>query len=158
VFGAYVVTNPWPSSLGAQGALYLDQFTARTISRSTAKEWGGLQRATELGVQTHMGTQFGLADRIVMTLGCVLVLWASFSALVMWWKRRRTGLGFPRRPFDSKLQRVMLVTAVLLAIIYPVWGVSVLLVLVLDKIVVRKVPPLRRAFGMPDRPEVTNGS
>ena len=86
------------------------------------------------------------------------MLWASFSALVMWWKRRRTGLGFPRRPFDSKLQRVMLVTAVLLAIIYPVWGVSVLLVLFLDKFVVRKVPPLRRAFGMPDRPDVTTGS
>ena len=158
VFGAYVVTNPWPSSLGEQGALYQDQFTARTISRSTSKEWGGLQRATELGVQTHMGTQFGLADRIVMTLGCVLVLWASFSALVMWWKRRRTGFGFPRRPFDAKLQRVMVVTAVLLAIIYPVWGVSVLLVLLLDKFVVRKVPPLRRAFGMPDRTEVTTGS
>ena len=158
VYGSYVVTNPWPSSLGEQGAIYLDQFTARTISRSTAKEWGGLQRATELGVQTHMGTQFGLADRIVMTLGCVLVLWASFSALVMWWKRRRTGLGFPRRPFDAKLQRVMLVTAVLLALVFPVWGVSVLLVLLLDKFVVRKVPALRRTFGMPDRPEVTTGS
>lgn len=146
-YGSFTVTNPWPSNLSEQGALFLDQFTATTISRSTSAEWGALQQASEFGVQTHMGTQFGLASRIVMTLTCVLILWSVFSALVMWWKRRRTGLGFPRRPVDVGLQRVMIVTAVVLSVIYPIWGLSVVVVLLIDTFVIRRVPALRRTFG-----------
>ena len=150
VYGSYVVTNPWPSDMANQGAIYLDQFSAETIGRSFADQWGAIQWTTELGVQTHMGTQFGLASRIVMTLGCLLVLWAAFSGLVMFWKRRRSGTGFPRRPFDAGLQRAMVVIAVVLAVVYPLWGLSVLAVVLLDTFVIRKVPPLRRAFGMKD--------
>jgi uncharacterized iron-regulated membrane protein len=149
-FGSFMVVNPWPSQIQHQGAIFVNQFTGRTIARSDASKWGTLQQATELGVQTHMGTQFGLASRIVMTVSCLLVIWSAFSGLVMWWKRRRTGLGFPRRPIDASLQRVMIVIAVVLALLYPLWGLSVIALLLLDKFVVRKVPPLRRAFGMKD--------
>jgi uncharacterized iron-regulated membrane protein len=152
VYGSYVVTNPWPSDISNQGALFIDQFSGATLGASTAAKWGALPWMTELGVQTHMGTQFGLASRIVMTVSCLLLLWSVFSGLVMFWKRRRTGTGFPRRPVDAKLQRGMIIIAVVLTVLYPLWGVSVLAVLVLDKFVVRKIPPLRRAFGMRDAP------
>lgn len=150
VLGSYVVTNPWPSDISNQGALFLDQFTGETLDRSFASEWGELQWVTELGVQTHMGTQFGLASRVVMTVACLLVVWAAVSGLVMFWKRRRGGTGFPRRPLDARLQRGMIVIAVLLALVYPLWGVSVVAVLLFDTYVIRRVPPLRRAFGMKD--------
>ena len=150
VLGSYVVTNPWPSDISNQGALFLDQFTGETLDRSFASEWGELQWVTELGVQTHMGTEFGLASRVVMTVACLLVVWAAVSGLVMFWKRRRGGTGFPRRPLDARLQRGMIVIAVLLALVYPLWGVSVVAVLLFDTYVIRRVPPLRRAFGMKD--------
>ena len=44
----------------------------------------------------------------------------------------------------------MIVIAVLLALVYPLWGVSVVAVLLFDTYVIRRVPPLRRAFGMKD--------
>ncbi len=150
VYGSFVLMNPWPSDIANQKAVYLDQFSAQTISTSSAATWGKLQWATELGVQTHMGTQFGLVSRIVMTTSCLLVIWAAFSGLVMFWKRRRTGTGFPRRPIDARLQRGMIIIAVVLAFIYPLWGLSALVILLLDKYVVRKIGPLRRAFGMKD--------
>ena len=152
VYGSYVVTNPWPSDISNQGALFVNQFSGATLGTSTAAQWGALPWMTELGVQTHMGTQFGLASRIVMTVSCLLLLWSVFSGLTMFWKRRRSGTGFPRRPVDAKLQRGMIVLAVVLALLYPLWGLSVLAVLLLDKFVVRKIPPLRRAFGMRDAP------
>lgn len=154
-YGSYTVFPLWPSNISDQGAVYVDQFTGQTLGTSTSGDWGALQWTTELGVQTHMGTQFGLASRIVMTVSCLLVIWSAFSALVMWWKRRRTGLGFPRRPFDARLQRGMLVIAVVLAVVYPLWGLSVVAILLLDKFVIRRVPPLRRTFGMKDTPTPT---
>lgn len=150
VYGSYMVINPWPSDMANQGALYLDQFSGSTLGTSTASEWGALPWVTELGVQTHMGTQFGIVSRIAMTAACLLVVWAAFSGLVMYWKRRRSGTGFPRRPVDASLQRGMIILAVVLAVVYPLWGASVLVVLLLDKFVIRRIPPLRRAFGMKD--------
>ena len=41
----------------------------------------------------------------------------------------------------------MIVIAIALAIVYPLWGITALLVLLLDKFFVRKVPKLRATFG-----------
>lgn len=148
-YGVWVLTNPWPSSLGQQKAVYLNEFTTLTLARSDASTWGFLQRATELGVQTHMGTQFGLADRIVLTLACLAVLWNIATATMMWNARRRRGtLGIPRRPADPRMQRVFGITALALAVVYPLWGCTFLLALVIDRFVVRRSARLRRAFGM----------
>jgi len=148
-FGSYVVFNPWPSSLGQQGAMYFDEFTAKKLGQSTAREWGLLQRITEFGVQTHMGTQFGLLTRIFMTLGCVVVLWNFVTGVMMWNKRRRGSLGIPKRPSNPKISRPFGIALVCLGVFYPLWGTSVVLILLLDKFVIQKRPSLRRAFGMP---------
>ncbi len=135
-YGAYVVFNPWPSSLGEQGALYLDQFTAQTLGKSDADTWGGLQRMAEFGVQTHMGTQFGLVNRIFLTMVCVLVIWSIVTAGVMWMRRRRPGsLGVPRRPVEQRVQKSVGITAVVLGVIYPLWGMSALILLAIDRVV-----------------------
>ena len=44
----------------------------------------------------------------------------------------------------------MAIAAVLLAVVYPLWGVSVVAVLGLDRFVIRRVGALRSAFGMRD--------
>jgi uncharacterized iron-regulated membrane protein len=148
-YGAYVVFNPWPSSLGEQGALYLDQFTAKTLGTSDASTWGGIQRMAEFGVQTHMGTQFGLVNRIFLTTICLLVVWNVTTAIVMWNRRRRSGtLGAPRKPVDERTQRSVGVFQLLLSLIYPLWGASLLLVL--------GVQHLRRKFlSKPNEPLAT---
>jgi len=150
VYGTYIVTNPWPAqSKVAARTLYFDQFSGKLLGESGYKDWGAVNKATDIGVSTHMGTQFGLANRIVMTLGCVLVLWSVASGLTMWLKRRRKGsLGTPRRPSPTHLPRGLLIAAGLLTIIYPLWGASFVAVLLLDRLVIQKVGPLRRAFGM----------
>ena len=149
VYGSYVVINPWPSRMQHQGALYLDQFSAKTLAESTPRTWGRLQWLTELGIQSHMGTQFGIFTRTLMTLTCVLVLWNVTTAAIMWNNRRRKGtLGLPRRPADVRIQRILGITALVLAVVYPLWGLTLVAVLLVDRYVVRRVPKLRYAFGM----------
>ena len=147
-YGSYVVFNPWPTRMADQGALYLDQFSGETLASSTAETWGELQWATEWGVQTHMGTQYGLVNRVLMTAGCVLLLWNIATALVMWNKRRRKGtLGLPRRPVDLRIQRVLGITAVVLAVVFPLWGLSLVAVLLVDRYLIRRNKRLKAAFG-----------
>ena len=128
--------------------VFVDQFSGATLARTTAADWGGISEGTDYLVSTHMGTQFGLINRIVMTSGCVLLLWSVFSAVVMYTKRRRKGsIGLPRRPIDVKLTRRLGFIAIGLAIIYPMWGFTAASVLTFDRFIIRRMPGLRKTFG-----------
>ena len=138
VFGSFAIVNSWPRKTSEAKAVYVDQFSAKTLAVDKQYGYGGTAVVSDTLVSTHMGTEFGVFDRILMTLVCVTVIWSVISAIVMYGKRRRSGLGFPRRPVDVKVANGMLAIAVV-AIVYPLWGVTAIIVLLLDRFVVRKV-------------------
>lgn len=149
VYGSYVLGDPWPARMDTYSTVYVDQFSGATLARRDSWDNGALSAATSFGINTHMGTQFGLVNRIVMTGGCLLLLWMAFTAVVMWWKRRPKGkAGLPRRPNDVALPRSLKVVAVGMGVVYPLWAVSALAALGLDRYVIRRVGRLRTAFGM----------
>lgn len=148
VYGTFTVSNSWPRKTSEAKDLFLDQFTGETRATQAVYGWGSVQVGMDTLVSTHMGTQLGLLTRIAMTALCVLAIWSSISALMMFWRRRRPGtLGLPRRPLDVRLERGAILVAVALGIIYPLWGVVALVVLGIDRFVIRRVAPLRRTFG-----------
>jgi uncharacterized iron-regulated membrane protein len=146
--GSYTVTNPLTST-GTERTIYLDQFTGKTLDERAYANYGLLAKATAWGINVHMGTQYGLANRLVMTAVCLGVVWSAVSGLLLWWKRRPHGkAGFPRRPPDARLQRGLIVIAVTLGIAFPLVGVSMVAVVLADRYVIRRIPLLRRTFGM----------
>jgi uncharacterized iron-regulated membrane protein len=148
IYGSFTVSNSWPRKTGEARDLFVDQFTGATLAEQTVYGNGAISTAMDTLVSTHMGTQLGIASRIMMTALCVLALWSVISAIVMYSKRRRPGtLGLPRRPVDVHLARNLMIVAVALAVVFPQWGVSALIVLGLDRFVIRRVRPLRVAFG-----------
>ncbi len=153
-YGSYQLSNAWPDRLSAEQIVYLDQFTGVTLARSDTASFGTIGQVTELGVLTHMGTQFGVIDRIVMTTGVLLLLTSIGTSFVMWWLRRPSGrAGLPKRPVNPRLPLAMTAIALVVAVIYPLWGVSALIVVVLDRFVIRRTRWLRCAFGLPPKHE-----
>lgn len=142
-YGSYTVINHWPQKLSEQRTLYLDQFTGRTITTATADQDGALSRITGWGVDMHMGTQYGVFTRILATAACLGLLTSILTASIMWWKRRPTGTaGLPGRSSDairSNTPRgavaVIGVIATALAVLYPSFGLTLLLVLIAETIV-----------------------
>jgi uncharacterized iron-regulated membrane protein len=148
VYGSFLLSNSWPRKTGEARDLYLDQFSGETLAELDSYGVGPISYGMDTLVSTHMGTQLGLFSRILMTLVCVLASWSVISALVMYTKRRRPGtLGLPRRPVNVRLTRGVVIIAVALGIVFPQWGASALLVLAIDRFVIRRVRPLRVAFG-----------
>ncbi len=143
VYGSYTVVNHWPQKLSEQRTLYLNQFTGETITNATADQDGTLSRITSWGVNTHMGTQYGIVTRILATLACLGGLTSIVSAMAMWWKRRPTGsAGLPGRTSDtvrSNTPRGAIVAvgviATALAVLYPSFGVTLIVVLIAESIV-----------------------
>lgn len=142
-YGSYTVVNHWPQKLSEQRTLYLDQFTGQTITNATADQDGALSRITSWAVNTHMGTQYGLLNRILSTAACLALLTSILSAAVMWWKRRPTGTaGLPGRSGDavrSNTPRGAVVAigviATALAVLYPSFGVTLVVVLIAESII-----------------------
>lgn len=155
VYGSYAVVNAWPQKLSEQRTLHLDQFTGKTIANSTADQDGALARATTWGVDMHMGTQYGILTRILATAACLGLLTSIASAVVMWWKRRPTGgSGLPGRAAeatraDTPRGAVAAIagTATVLAVLYPSFGVSLVVVLAAEWVL-----SARRNSGQPQPP------
>lgn len=148
VYGSFTLYNSWPRTTGEARDVFIDQFSGARLDEQTVGGAGAIYVGMDYLVSTHMGTQLGLFSRIFMTLLCVLSIWSVVSALVMFWKRRRPGtLGLPRRPVDARFTWKMTAAAVTLGIVFPQWAVVALVVVAFDKLVVRRVPRLRRTFG-----------
>lgn len=137
VYGSYTVVNRWPQKVSEQRTLYLDQFTGATITNATAAQDGALSRLTSFGIAMHMGNQLGVLTRISATLACVGVLLSVLTGFLMWWKRRPAGgTGLPgptsaatRAATPTHVVKAVSIAAVALGVLYPAFGVSLLVVL-----------------------------
>lgn len=142
IYGSYTVINHWPQKISEQRTLYLNQFTGQTITNSTADQDGTLSRITSWGVNMHMGTQYGVLNRILATAACLGILVSVITATLMWWKRRPTGsAGLPgatSQTMRSNTPRGAVVAvgviATALAVIYPSFGLTLVVVLVAEAV------------------------
>ncbi|BBY93112.1 membrane protein [Mycobacterium gallinarum] len=146
LYGSYTVVNAWPQRLSEQRTLYLNQFTGRTITNATAEHDGALSQATSFGIAMHMGTQFGVLTRILATVACLGVILSALTGLFMWWHRRpsgRSGLPGPvsdatRAGTPKRAAVAVSVAAVVLGILFPVFGLSLLVVLGVEAVLARR--------------------
>ncbi|GAY19221.1 membrane protein [Mycobacterium sp. shizuoka-1] len=148
VYGSYTVVNRWPQRVSEQRTLYLNQFTGATITNATAAQDGALSRLTSFGIAMHMGNQLGWLTRITATVACLGVLLSVMTGLLMWWKRRPsggTGLPGPASPAtraNTPKGALVAVTvvAVVLGVVFPIFGLSLLVVLVAEGIIAARRP------------------
>jgi uncharacterized iron-regulated membrane protein len=147
IYGSFTLSNSWPRPTGEAKDVYLNQFTGANLAQNTGWGLGKVSYAMDTLVENHMGVQLGLFSRIMMTAVSVLAIWSAISASVMYLKRRRKGsLGLPRRPVDVRLARGVGVIVIVAAVMFPTWGVSAILVLAIDRFVIRRTS-LRTVFG-----------
>ena len=90
-------------------------------------------RMAALVVEVMDGSPSTLANQLLMLLACLLILLASVSGLVMWWKRRPQGrFGVPPLRHDLPLWKGGVAIMFGLGLLFPLVGASLLLMLVLD--------------------------
>jgi uncharacterized iron-regulated membrane protein len=148
VYGSFTLSNSWPRATGEAKDVFVDQFSGDTLAHQTAYGYGSVSYGLDVMVSTHMGTQLGIFSRIMMTAMCILAICSVISAGTMFWKRRRPGTaGLPRRPVDVRLAKRLAMFLCVFAVAFPTWAVTALVVLAFDRFVIRKVRPLRVAFG-----------
>lgn len=136
----------YPDDLARQRVVHLDQYSGKPLIDLSYADYGPAAKATEWGINVHMGQEFGLANQLLMLAVCLAIVALSVSAAVMWWKRRPQGsLGIPPAPSDRRVMRGLLAIMVAVGLLFPLVGASLLAMLALDLVLTRARP--RRAFA-----------
>ncbi len=129
--------------------LKIDGATGRLLSRTDFADRHWIDRAIGYGVAGHEGALFGIANQILGTLTALFLIILASSGAVMWWRRRPVGLlGAPIRLSRPRIGAGLVALMVALGMYLPLFGVTLIGVLLLETLVLRRLPATGRWLGI----------
>lgn len=144
--------EPWTAKSDAANRplrtdLTLDGGTGRILTRRDFAQRRPIDRLVGWGVAIHEGQAFGWANQLLNLLTVVGLTLLSVSSVVLWWRRRRGGvLGAP--PAAGRATTWVAVPVLLLAVLLPLFGASLVLVLLVERLVLSRLPRVRVWLGL----------
>jgi uncharacterized iron-regulated membrane protein len=137
--------------------VHVDRYGGNVIATYGYDDYPVLAKVVSQGIGLHEGRSFGLVNFWASALFCVAVIFMCVSGPLMWWRRRpkrtagTTGapsVGAPRGRMPLKASPLLAVALVALGLFLPLFGLSLVLVLVLDQALLRRVPRLSAWFNV----------
>jgi uncharacterized iron-regulated membrane protein len=129
--------------------LVLDGKTGAILKRTDfhSKPW--LDRVIGTGIAAHEGQLFGLANQLVSLFTVVGLVTLSLSGLVMWWKRKPEAvLGAPVALQRVRFSAGLIAIMVAFGLYFPFLGGSMILVLLTEKFILRRIPATQHWLGL----------
>lgn len=130
--------------------VHLDQYTGKILADVGFADYSLAAKGMAVGIAFHEG-DMGLWNIVLNTVFCLSVIFLCVSGLVMWWLRRPKGAALrifaPKSPDDLPHWRGAMILMLFLSLAFPLVGITLLTVLALDYLIVKRVPVLRRALG-----------
>jgi len=148
--GVYSVIGYAFDAPSDERTVHVDRYGGEVVSTYGFDDYPLLAKVVAQGIGLHEGRSLGLWSFWAAAATCVAVVFMCVSGPLMWWRRRprRSGSwGAPRGRLPVRGAPVLAVLLVVLGAFLPLFGLSVVAVLVLDQLLLRRVPALGRFFG-----------
>ncbi|MGA0540812.1 PepSY-associated TM helix domain-containing protein [Neotabrizicola sp. VNH66] len=133
----------------ADRTIHIDQYTGNILADVRYEDYSPYAKAMAWGVAFHEG-DMGWWNVALNTVFCLSILFLTISGLVMWWKRRPAGaprLAAPPRPRDAGLWKGAALLMIVLGALFPLGGLAMVAVLLLDATLLRLLPGLKRVLS-----------
>lgn len=131
--GVYSVSY-YPGDPTGEKVINVDQYSGKVINGVSYNEYGVIAKIISFAVSLHMGTYFGWVNQLLCAIIALGLCAMAVTGFVMWWKRRPAGgLGAPRIPDTLPNMRGWMIGLVVFGLIFPVTGLSMLVVWLLDR-------------------------
>lgn len=138
----------FPDDLKNQRVIHIDQYSGKPLVDISFDQYPVAGRMIEWGINIHQGQEWGVFNQYLMLLTCVAIILMCVSGAVMWWKRRPSGrLGVPPMPPKKTVYIGLWVMAGVFGLAFPMTGIAIVVMIVIDQAILRFVPPLRRIFA-----------
>ncbi|MBT9550990.1 MAG: PepSY domain-containing protein [Hydrogenophaga sp.] len=136
--------NPW-----GDRTLHVDRYTGRVLAEARFADYPLMGKVMAVGIALHQG-DLGLWSAWLNVLFCSGVAFLCVSGTVMWWKRRPAGAGrlaAPPVPQDTARWKTGALVMLVTSLAFPLSGAVLLGVLVLDWLVVSRLPGVKTALS-----------
>jgi uncharacterized iron-regulated membrane protein len=134
--GVYTISY-FPGNPKDERTLYVDQYSGAILKDIRYGDYGAIAKAVSYGTSLHMGRYFGVANQIICALISLGLAALAVTGFVMWWKRRpQRALGAPLRERGAPPMRGWKTALVLLGIVFPLMGATLVAVWLLDRLVI----------------------
>lgn len=150
------MSAPWTAKSDAANRpqrvdLTLDGDTGQILSRKDFAQRRLIDRIVGYGVAAHEGQLFGIANQLLNLSTALGLIMMAVSSIVMWWRRRPQGkLGAPPQiTLHGGVALVVLIVAMGLAL--PLFGMSLLAVLAVERLALRRSGRLGDWLGLSHR-------
>jgi len=146
--------GPWGARSDAQDRplrviLTLDPNTAAVLTRKGFEQDSLVNRVVLVGIAAHEGQLFGWPNQLLNLFTASGLFIASVSAVVLWWRRRPHGvLGAPAPIGRLRFSTGLLTIIIILGVLLPLLGASLVAVFVLDRFAFPHVPGVRTWLGL----------
>lgn len=136
--------QPWTAKSDAANRpqrtdLTLDRKTGQVLSREDFAQRRLVDRLVGYGIAVHEGALFGGLNQLLNLMTAFGLILLSISSVVMWWRRRPEGkLGAPVARVRAPAAIGFFALIIALGVALPLFGVSLLLVILVDAIVGRR--------------------
>lgn len=130
-------------------ALELDAASGAVVRREAFADRHPIDRAVGVAIAAHEGQLFGPVNQALGVLAALGLVALSASAGVVWWKRRPDGvLGAPERLGDGRVSRGWVGLVLALGLFLPVLGASLIVIGLVEMLVLKRTPGVRRWLGL----------
>ncbi|QQC66033.1 PepSY-associated TM helix domain-containing protein [Paraburkholderia ginsengisoli] len=130
--GVYTVSY-FPDDPKKERTLYIDQYSGAVLKDIRYRDYGAVSKAVSYGTSLHMGRYFGVANQILCAAISLGLAAMAVTGCVMWWKRRpQRSLGALSRERAAPPMRGWKAGLVLLGVVFPLMGATLVTVWLLD--------------------------
>lgn len=133
----------------ADKTVHVDKYTGKVLAKVTFDDYSLAGKVMAVSIPIHMGL-VTIWNLLINTFICLSVIALSITGLVMWWKRRPPNAGFrlsaPLMPKKLPHWQNAMLIMLFLSLLFPLVGITLIIILFLDLVLLSKVPRLKRFF------------
>ncbi len=129
--------------------VHIDRHTGRVLAQVSFADYSPMAKFMAVGIALHQG-DMGRWSAWLNAVFCLAVVFLCVSGTVMWWQRRPAKAGrlaAPRAPANAALWKSGAVVMLVVALAFPLSGAVLLSVLLLDALLLSRLPALRQRLN-----------
>lgn len=129
--------------------VHIDQYTGNVLAEVGFADYSLAAKGMAVGIAFHEG-DMGWWNVTLNTVFCLSVIFLCVSGVVMWWLRRPAGaigLAAPPMPREMPLWKGAAAIMLIVAMAFPLTGLTLIAVLAIDVLIIQRIRPLARALA-----------
>lgn len=146
--GVYSVIGYAFDAPSDERTVHIDRYGGEVVSSYGYDDYPALAKVVSQGIGLHEGRSLGLVSFWAAALVCLSVIASCITGPLMWWRRRSGGsMGAPRGRMPLRATPWLLAAVVALGVFLPFFGITLLAALLIDQLVIRRIPALTSWFN-----------